>query len=232
MSLLASAGIAAVAATVPTHDLAGTLPGPTIAADTIATAGVPPGEWHAYGRTPHGRRYSPLDQITPANVSSLVDAWHYHTGDVRGPEDPGETTYEVTPLMVGDTLYLCTPHQFVIALDAETGAEKWRFDPKIKEPQANNTQHLTCRGVSYHDGTAPTRRSRHAGLRPAAVHADRRCPPHRAQRRDRRHLPGLRRRGRHGRPLAEHAQCAAGSYYSTSPPVVTQRSHHRRRRGQ
>ena len=109
---------------------AGTLPSPTITVDTIATGGVPSGEWHAYGRTPHGRRYSPLGpDRQPRMWSDLVEAWHYHTGDVRGPDDPGETTYEVTPLMIGDTVYLCTPHQLVIALDAETGAEKWRFDP-------------------------------------------------------------------------------------------------------
>ena len=69
VTLLASGGIAAVAATVPTHDMEGTLPGPTIAAETIATAGVPPGEWQLLGRTQYGQRYSPLDQITPENVA-------------------------------------------------------------------------------------------------------------------------------------------------------------------
>ena len=155
-ALFASLGVGGLAMTIATHDIAGMLPGPTMAGETIETTGVPPGEWHAYGRTTHGRRYSPLEQITPGNVKNLEVAWHYHTGDVRGSEDPGETTYEVTPLMVGDTVYLCTPHQFVIALDAETGVEKWKFDPKIKQPPASDTQHLTCRGVSYHDGAPQT----------------------------------------------------------------------------
>jgi quinoprotein glucose dehydrogenase len=48
------------------------------------TLGVPPGEWHAYGRTDHGQRYSPLNQITPANVSNLEVAWTFRTGDIRG----------------------------------------------------------------------------------------------------------------------------------------------------
>jgi quinoprotein glucose dehydrogenase len=109
---------------------------------------VPPGEWHAYGRTWFGQRYSPLDQITTENVGRLEVAWTYHTGDLRRPTDPLETTYEVTPLKVGDLLYLCTPHNFVIALDAGTGEERWRFDPKV--PDNINRQHLTCRGVSYH----------------------------------------------------------------------------------
>lgn len=85
---------------------------------------LPDGEWTAYGRTGFGQRYSPLAQITPANVSRLAVAWQFRTGDLRGqPGDPEETTYEVTPLKVGERLYLCNPHQSVIALDATTGAE-------------------------------------------------------------------------------------------------------------
>ncbi len=154
VSLVGYLGVAGVAVSVQWHELSGKLPGPTIPAETIATAGVPPGEWHAYGRTPHGRRYSPLDKITPGNVAKLEPVWTYHTGDISGDGDPVETTYEVTPLKIRDTLYLCTPHHIVIALDAETGVEKWRFDPKIEQPNPDDTQHLTCRGVSYHDGSA------------------------------------------------------------------------------
>jgi quinoprotein glucose dehydrogenase len=114
--------------------------------------GVPAGEWHAYGRSDYGQRYSPLAQITPANVGNLQVAWTYHTGDVRGqPGDPVETTFEVTPLKIGNRLFFCTPHQFVIALDATTGAEIWRYDPKILNKLA--LQHLTCRGLSYDPGT-------------------------------------------------------------------------------
>jgi quinoprotein glucose dehydrogenase len=115
--------------------------------------GVPPGEWHAYGRTAYGQRYSPLNQITPANVAQLEVAWTYRTGDIRGrPGDPEETTFQVTPLKIGNRLFLCTPHQSIIALDATTGAEIWRYDPKIRGGLA--LQHLTCRGLSYHPGTS------------------------------------------------------------------------------
>ena len=154
LSIAACFAVAAAAMLASPHDVEGTLASAARPAAEIATAGVPPGEWHAYGRTPHGRRFSPLDQITPANASKLEQAWTYHTGDVRGPRDPNETTYEVTPLMIKDTLYLCTPHHIVIALDAETGSETGRCYPKIKQPDPNDTQHLTCRGVSYHDGAA------------------------------------------------------------------------------
>lgn len=115
--------------------------------------GVPPGEWHAYGRTGHGQRYSPLAQITPDNVNSLEMVWQYRTGDLRGqPGDPKETTFEVTPLKVGNRLFFCTPHQAVIALDAATGTEVWRFNPEIQGQLA--LQHLTCRGLSYQSAAA------------------------------------------------------------------------------
>lgn len=110
--------------------------------------GIPEADWRAYGRTGAGQRYSPLDQIVPDNVDKLQVAWTFNTGDVRGrPGDPTETTFEVTPLKVGNRLYFCTPHQSVIALDATNGKEVWRFDPKIEDKLA--LQHLTCRGLSY-----------------------------------------------------------------------------------
>jgi quinoprotein glucose dehydrogenase len=116
-------------------------------AGTTATAAAD-GDWRAYGGTNMGQRYSPLATLTPANVGQLEVAWTYRTGDVRGqPGDPVETTFEVTPLKIGDELYLCTPHQMVLALDAVSGAEVWRFDPKIEGDLA--LQHLTCRGLSY-----------------------------------------------------------------------------------
>ncbi|GGE06958.1 glucose dehydrogenase [Aureimonas endophytica] len=111
-------------------------------------ASIPAGEWHAYGRTGFGQRFSPLDQITPENVDRLAVAWTYHTGDSKGPGDPEETTFEVTPLKIGRSLFLCTPHQNVVALDAETGRELWRFEPVVRGELA--LQHLTCRGLSYH----------------------------------------------------------------------------------
>lgn len=108
---------------------------------------VPEGDWLSYGRSNLGQRYSPLDQITPENVSELELAWEYQTGDRKGPDDIGETTYEATPLKVGNTLYLCTPHNWLVALDADTGAERWVYDAQV--PLESQRQHQTCRGVSY-----------------------------------------------------------------------------------
>jgi quinoprotein glucose dehydrogenase len=135
------------------------------------TGGLPAGEWHAYGRTGHGQRFSPLAQLTPDNVDKLQVAWEFRTGDMRGRAgDPEETTFQVTPLKIGERLYLCTPHQLVIALDATTGREIWRHDPRIRSGLA--LQHLTCRGLAYHpgDGEAAARGS-------AAASAPAQTPP-------------------------------------------------------
>lgn len=237
-----------VAMTRDVHQIEGNLP---VAQAPIldvrsGTSDLPAGEWHAYGRTGYGQRYSPLDQITPANVSQLQEAWRFQTGDMRGqPGDPVETTYEVTPLKVGNRLYLCTPHQLVIALDATTGAEAWRYDPKIQGALA--LQHLTCRGLSYQPPRATD-----ASVAPAAADVPMGRDPA---------LPVAAARGAvsndcpNGKlfmPTADArlialnpddgAVCAtfgggtgqidlmrhmphprAGSYYSTSPVVVTQK---------
>ncbi|MGR4863910.1 glucose/quinate/shikimate family membrane-bound PQQ-dependent dehydrogenase [Caulobacter sp. LARHSG274] len=130
------------------HTVDGRLPGPRAAVGRDY-GGVADADWTAYSRTWLGDKWSPLRQVTPDNVGQLKVAWRIRTGDLKRPGDPPETTYEVTPLKVGDTVYLCTPHNIVLALDAETGAQKWRFDPHIAV--SKNLQHLSCRGVSYHD---------------------------------------------------------------------------------
>ncbi|KPH10401.1 glucose/quinate/shikimate family membrane-bound PQQ-dependent dehydrogenase [Rhizobium acidisoli] len=140
--------VALYSMTTDPHDLAGELPKDAVAANPAFGGNVPDGEWHQYGRTPFGQRYSPLDQITTANVSSLKEAWRYQTGDIKRPDDVGETTYQVTPLKVKDTLYLCTPHNWAIALDAKTGKEKWKYD--ANSGMNPDRQHQTCRGVTYY----------------------------------------------------------------------------------
>ncbi|CDX29479.1 glucose dehydrogenase [Mesorhizobium sp. SOD10] len=148
LAVLASLAVAGYSMTADPHDIDGTLGTEKLATAANLGGDMPAGEWHFYGRTPFGQRYSPLDQITPDNVAKLQPAWTYRTGDVKGPDDVGETTYQVTPLKVGDTLFICTPHNFAIAIDAASGKEKWRYDPKIKLD--SNRQHQTCRGVSYY----------------------------------------------------------------------------------
>lgn len=98
------------------------------------------GEWPEYGNVLGGTRFSPLSQINQSNVAQLQPAWTYRTG-VLTKTGLG---FEVTPLMVNDTVYLCTPTNIVIALDPETGQRRWQYDPKVNAPPAG-----ACRGVSY-----------------------------------------------------------------------------------
>lgn len=111
--------------------------------------GVAEGDWLQYGNTPYGQRYSPLQQINTQNVGELKEVWRYQTGDVRLPQDVTETTYQVTPLKFDNTLYVCTPHNWAIAIDAATGKEIWKYDSN--SGMNSDRQHQTCRGVSYYE---------------------------------------------------------------------------------
>jgi quinoprotein glucose dehydrogenase len=104
-------------------------------------------DWPHYGNDPGGSRYSPLAQIGPANVRSLEIAWTFRTGDFSdGRRYRRKTAFEATPIVVDGTLYVSTPFDQVIALDPETGALRWRFDPGIDRNALYSEP--TSRGVS------------------------------------------------------------------------------------
>jgi quinoprotein glucose dehydrogenase len=97
-------------------------------------AAVPVG-WPAYAGDAGSLRYSPVADITPANVAALEPVWRWETGEIeREAEETGERVrpgkFEATPLAFGDTLFLSTPFNRVVALDGRTGREFWSFDPK------------------------------------------------------------------------------------------------------
>lgn len=100
-------------------------------------------DWISYGNVPGGNRYSPLAQITPANVGALTEAWTFSLGK----EPNGEAApFEATPLKIGDKLFFCSGYNDIIALDAETGRQAWRYAAQA------NTEGIfgqTCRGVTY-----------------------------------------------------------------------------------
>ena len=116
----------------------------------------PLADWPAYGGDPGGRRWSPLTQITPANVRALELAWIHRSGDVLdGTRSLGRSSLQVTPILVDGTLYACTPRSQVFALDPETGRELWRYDPGV---DATRYYIVNCRGVSHWlDAAAPER---------------------------------------------------------------------------
>ncbi len=100
------------------------------------------GDWPEYGRDKAGTRFSPLAQITPANADGLKEAWVFRAG--MNPKAP--TTFETTPLKIRDRLYLCTSDSDVIALDAETGRQVWRFAARADLTDVHTG---ACRGVAY-----------------------------------------------------------------------------------
>lgn len=91
------------------------------------------GDWPSYGGHPDGDHFSPLAQITPANVAQLAPAWRV---------DVEAGGLQASPLMIDGTLFALTPTQGVIALDPATGARKWSFTPKDSGLQP-------VRGLSY-----------------------------------------------------------------------------------
>lgn len=121
-----------------------TAPPQSLPAGSVVQAANAPedGDWPAYGRGNATLRYSPLTQIAPENVATLERAWVYRTGDL--PPDWGA---ETTPIEVDGTLYLCSATNHLIALDAATGDELWRYEHAVAEEYIPYT--AACRGVAY-----------------------------------------------------------------------------------
>src|SRR5262245_37804881 len=81
-------------------------------------------DWPSVGNDSGGMKFSPLKEITPANVTKLVRAWTYDTGDPAGTG----RGWAVTPLVVGNIMYFGTTGGKAVALNADTGVEIWKFD--------------------------------------------------------------------------------------------------------
>jgi membrane-bound PQQ-dependent dehydrogenase (glucose/quinate/shikimate family) len=111
------------------------------------------GNWPNAGNDLGGSRYSELNQIDENNVGRLSEAWQFRTGIFPQRQAGQRLGLGATPIEVDDTLYFCTPNSVVIALNAENGAERWRFDPNTRTEGASV---IGCRGVSLHTraGTA------------------------------------------------------------------------------
>jgi quinoprotein glucose dehydrogenase len=102
------------------------------------------GDWLHYGNAQGGNRFSPLAQINAGNVGALARAWTFSLGK----EPSGEAApFEATPLKIGDRVYLCTGYNDIIALDAETGKQVWRFRAHAN---VDGIFGQTCRGITYY----------------------------------------------------------------------------------
>ncbi|CAI9120882.1 pyrroloquinoline quinone-dependent dehydrogenase [Brytella acorum] len=106
-----------------------------------------PADWPAYGRTDDQNRYSPLSQITPANVGKLKRAFVYHTGSKPAPGQANKWAAETTPIKVGDSLYTCSALNDIMRIDAATGKEIWRHNSGVKFDSIPYT--AACKGVTY-----------------------------------------------------------------------------------
>ncbi len=153
VATIAGAAVLAVLAGSAARALGPALPPDPLLARGIASraptplaqplADIAAGDWRHYGNDAGGTRFSPLTDITPANVGRLQVAWE---ADV-GPAKPGvPNALQVTPLQIGDALYVCNGHDAVIALDAETGQQRWRFEMTRDVAPSGKP----CRGVSYY----------------------------------------------------------------------------------
>lgn len=123
------------------------------------------GDWPYWGAD-GGDKYSPLSQVTADNVEQLELVWSWDTGEeaVRGPrqaipeQDVGPGKFETTPLVINDTMYLSTPYNRVVALDASTGEEFWSYDPRPYEwGDPPNGTGLVHRGVAIWSGDGERR---------------------------------------------------------------------------
>jgi alcohol dehydrogenase (cytochrome c) len=109
---------------------------PAITAEQLKAP--PDGEWPMVRRTYDGWGYSPLDQITKANVARLQPVWSMATGVTSGHQAP--------PIVHGGVMFVATPNNQVLAIDARTGGLLWRY--RHTPPEDALVLHRTSRGVA------------------------------------------------------------------------------------
>jgi alcohol dehydrogenase (cytochrome c) len=98
------------------------------------------GDWLMYRRTYDGSGYSPLSQITPSNIHQLTLAWSVST-DLLG-------AHETTAVVNHGRMFITTPQNNIIAFDAKTGTQLWRYARKY--PDSLFQLHPTNRGVALY----------------------------------------------------------------------------------
>ncbi len=96
---------------------------PQVPYERLRNAGSEPGSWLTYSGTYAAHRFSPLKQITPANVAGLRPAWVYQVGETG--------LVETTPIVVDGVMYVTEANSRVAALDVRTGRTLWRYEPEL-----------------------------------------------------------------------------------------------------
>jgi glucose dehydrogenase len=103
----------------------------------LAVSAYGQNDWKTYGNDPGHMRFSTLTQITPANVSNLRPAWTFDLNH-------GGSKWQNTPVVINNIMYITLPTGGVVALDPETGKERWRFETPVRG--------RSVRAVSYWPG--------------------------------------------------------------------------------
>src|SRR5690349_16017642 len=100
----------------------------------VVSAQTPTPDWPAVGGDIGGMKYSPLDEITPANVTKLTQAWSYNGGGV--------------PIIIDNVMYFASGGS-IVAVKADSGTEVWKFQLNQAAPGAP-----VRRGLTYWPGDA------------------------------------------------------------------------------
>ncbi len=108
-------------------------------------------DWPQYGNY-GGQQYTPLTQITADNLDQLEEVWRFRTGDLGQEFKYKGHSMQANPILWNRTLFISTSANWVIAVDAQTGVERWRFDPGL--PKDIRYSSSASRGVSLWHGSA------------------------------------------------------------------------------
>jgi quinohemoprotein ethanol dehydrogenase len=144
-ALMAGAALLALASCSEKPKPAAPLTAAEVNGAAIIAADQHPGDWLSHGRTYSEQRFSPLKQITAANVTDVGLAWSADLDTNRG--------MEATPIVVDGMMYVTSAWSVVYALDAKTGERKWKYDPQVDRARG---QKACCdvvnRGVALWEG--------------------------------------------------------------------------------
>ncbi|MBS3018898.1 Quinate/shikimate dehydrogenase (quinone) [Comamonas sp. PE63] len=156
-------GLAIVATAVSAFSPKGVIAPEVTELPSLGSMEIKASDWTDWGQGPAGQRFAAVEQISRNNVDKLAVAWTARTGDA--PQSTGSGAEDQnTPQQIGDRLYVCTAYGKVLALDVDTGEEKWKFDPEARSP---NWQR--CRGLAYFDGNEAALRASGASGRSGDV---------------------------------------------------------------
>jgi quinoprotein glucose dehydrogenase len=198
---------------------AGPAAGPGCARREAPDRSGPAVEWRDYGGDKGGLHWSPLAEVTRANVGRLELAWSYRHGDVSdGSDGTTRTSFNATPLMVDGALFFCTGRNRVIALDAETGRERWAFDPGQRATKLSGPYPRVCRGVAYWESDDAGERAARCGRRILTGTIDSELIALDAGSGE--PCPGFGAAGRVALREGIGEDVPAWEYYPTSPPVT------------